>query len=223
MPMIIRHGLDPLLSRARIPGCRHCRQRSSRSWRMTINPPNLAFTSAVVGAVIARSGADGTCWSGWRQRIRRGRLDRWVAIPLAVLAGLAVDAALSNRRASDRSRLLAVRRRHATITGVALAPIVPKRITAEQRAIMAWAAAETPADTTFAVIGYPADRGMWSGSRHSRSARTSRRGRAASGFRAALIGARSRQRLPAADPSSACPTPTITCSARRAARSWSRG
>ena len=84
-------------------------------------------------------------------------VDRWVAIPLAVLAGLAVDAALVEpaRLRSVATVVVAV---VTAITGVALSDR-PEGITAEQRAIMSWAAAETPIDTTFAVIGYPTDRG----------------------------------------------------------------
>ena len=46
------------------------------------------------------------------------------------------------------------------VTGVVLAPIDPSRSPPGKREMMAWAAEETPADSTFAVIGYPVDRGF---------------------------------------------------------------
>ena len=71
---------------------------SRTSWRSSgvpINPPNLAFTIGAVGIVVAASRRR---WDllAWLAVTALGAavVDRWAVIPLAVLAGLAVDAAL---------------------------------------------------------------------------------------------------------------------------------
>ena len=69
----------------------------------TINPPNLAFVFGFVGAAIAlqRRRWDLVAWlvvSAFGAAV----VDRWAVIPLAVMAGLAVDAALVEPNASVR-------------------------------------------------------------------------------------------------------------------------
>ena len=81
-----------------------------------------------------------------------------MVIPLAVIAGYAVDAALQQPRRLGAVALLAVAAATA-VSGLILAPH-SETLTAEQREIMAWAKAESPQGATFAVVGYPADRGM---------------------------------------------------------------
>ena len=94
VPMIIRHGLDPLLAGL---GSRDVDILDNAVLLLaeTINPPNLAFVLGFVGAAVAlqRRRWDLVIWlvvSAFGAAV----VDRWVAIPLAVLAGLAVDAAL---------------------------------------------------------------------------------------------------------------------------------
>ena len=45
------------------------------------------------------------------------------------------------------------------VSGILLAP-ANETLTADQREVMAWAHSESPRGATFAVVGYPADRGM---------------------------------------------------------------
>jgi hypothetical protein len=158
VPMILRHGIEPLLAGS-----------GSRSFDLvdnlvtllaeTLNPPNLAFTVGFVGVFVA---AHRRRWDllAWLAVTALGVavLDRWVVIPLAVLAGIAVDAALA-RPSQLRSAALLATAVATTITGVVLAHPA-EMLTSEERGVMAWAASETPADATFAVIGYPADRGV---------------------------------------------------------------
>jgi len=157
-PMITRHGIDPFLAGA-----------GSRALNVSenlvilaagaLNPPNLAFSIGLVGSVLA----------AWRRRwdligwlivslFGFAVVDRWMVIPLSVLAGLALDAALERPRRIGAVVLLAVAAT-TTVTGVVLAP-PNDALTSTQRQVMAWARNETPRGTTFAVIGYPSDRGM---------------------------------------------------------------
>jgi hypothetical protein len=124
-----------------------------------INPPNLAFTIGLVGVVVAfrRRRWDLTALlvvSVFGVAV----VDRWMAIPLAVLAGLAVDSALEEPRRLGSAALFAVGAVTA-LTGVLLADS-RATLTAEERELMAWAEQETAPNATFAVIGYPVDRGF---------------------------------------------------------------
>ena len=125
-----------------------------------LNPPNLAFTIGVVGIVIAAVRRRRWDLIAWLAVTCFGVavVDRWMVIPFAVLAGLAVDAALEHPRRLPSVALLAVAVITA-FTGVLLAP-PDETLTADERETMAWASSETPPDAVFAVIGYPADRGV---------------------------------------------------------------
>jgi len=158
VPMILRHGFDPLLAGL---GSRDVDILDNAILLVaeTINPPNLAFVLGFVGAAIAvqRRRWDLVAWlvvSAFGAAV----VDRWVAIPLAVLAGLAVDAALVEPARLRSVATVAVAAITA-VTGVLLSD-GPQTVTAQQRETMAWAATDTPEDATFAVIGYPTDRGM---------------------------------------------------------------
>lgn len=158
VPMILRHGIEPLLTGL---GSRDFDLVDNLMTLLAgaLNPPNLAFTVGAIGTVVA---AYRRRWEllAWLAVSALGVavVDRWVVIPLAILAGLAVDAALT-RPAQLRSAALLAVAVVVAITGVVLARPA-ETLTSEERAVMAWAASETPADATFAVIGYPADRGM---------------------------------------------------------------
>ena len=158
VPMILRHGVEPLLTGL---GSRESDPVENLVTLLAgaLNPPNLAFTIGAVGIVVAayRRRWDLLAWLAV-SALGVAVVDRWVVIPLAVLAGLAVDAALTRPSQLRSGALLAVAVIVA-ITGVVLARPA-EMLTSEERAVMAWAASETPSDATFAVIGYPADRGM---------------------------------------------------------------
>lgn len=157
-PMIARHGLDPLLAGV---GSRDIDPLDNAVLLVaeTINPPNLAFTIGAVGLVVAvlRRRWDLVAWLAVTA-FGAAVVDRWVVIPLAVLAGLAVDAALEQPRRLASVALFTVVAVTA-VTGLLLADR-PEPLTGEQREIMEWAAAETPAGSTFAVIGYSVERGF---------------------------------------------------------------
>jgi hypothetical protein len=85
-------------------------------------------------------------------------LDRWLVIPFAVLAGVAVDAALERPRRMASVALLSVTAVVA-VTGVLLTD-PHDAASADERAVMAWARSETQADAVFAVIGYNTDAAM---------------------------------------------------------------
>jgi hypothetical protein len=78
-------------------------------------------------------------------------IDRWAVIPLAVMAGLAVDAALEHP-ARRRSFALLVIAGVVAITGVAFSDR-PTPISVAEREVMTWAAASTGVDATFAQVG----------------------------------------------------------------------
>jgi hypothetical protein len=157
-PMVARHGLDPLVA--------GLGSRELDLWENVVtlvasalNPPNLAFTIGLVGVFFA---ARQRRWDllAWLAVSFLGVavVDRWMVLPLAVLAGLAVDAALEEPRRLASVALLAVAG-VTVVTGVLL--VEPNEtLTAEERATLDWVRAETPADSTFAVIGYPVDRGF---------------------------------------------------------------
>jgi hypothetical protein len=124
-----------------------------------LNPPNLAFTIGAVGIVIAIRQRR---WDllGWLAVTALGAavVDRWAVVPLAVLAGLAVDTALDAMPSRRAVALVGVAAAVA-VTGVLLGER-PRSLTADERAIAAWAGTESPTDATFAVIGYRFDAGM---------------------------------------------------------------
>ena len=156
-PMIARHNLGPLLAGL---GSRDVDivDNAVLLLAQTINPPNFAFVLGFVGLAVA---AKRRRWDLLALLIASAFgaavVDRWVAIPLAILAGLAVDTVLTEPTRLRSVATVAVAAITA-VTGVALSD-KPETVTAEQRATMAWAASETPEDATFAVIGYPTDRG----------------------------------------------------------------
>jgi hypothetical protein len=157
-PMIARHGIDPFLAGV---GSRELNLSENLVTLVagSLNPPNLAFTIGLVGAVLAvrRRRWDLIAWlvvSVFGFAV----VDRWTVIPLSVLAGYTVDAALEQPRRLGAVALLAVAAT-TTVSGMILAPR-NETLTAEQREIMAWAKVESPRGATFAVVGYPADRAM---------------------------------------------------------------
>ena len=158
VPMIARHGVAPLLSSL---GSRDVDlvDNAVLLLAQSINPPNLAFTVGAVGVVVA---VRLRRWDllAWLAITALGAavVDRWIAIPLAVLAGLAVDAALENLPRMRSVALVAVAAVIAVV-GVAFAD-PPEYLTAGERDVAAWAAANTQPGATFAVIGYRTDRGM---------------------------------------------------------------
>jgi hypothetical protein len=157
-PMVARHGWESLLagsaSRSIDPAANLLALLGG-----AINPPNLAFTIGAVGFVIAASRRR---WDllAWLAVTALGAavVDRWAVIPLAVLAGLAVDAAM-DELPSLRSVALVAVAGPVTIIGVVLGDR-PQSLTAGEREIATWAAEETSVDATFAVIGYRFDAGM---------------------------------------------------------------
>ncbi len=158
LPTILRHGVDPLLAGV---GSRDVDLADNVVLLLaqTINPPNLAFTIGAIGIAVAvrRGRWDLIAWlvvSAFGAAV----VDRWIAIPLAVLTGLAVETALAHPSRLRSVALLSVAAATA-IAGVVLAD-PPETLPSEERAIMAWAASQAPPDATFAVIGYPADRGV---------------------------------------------------------------
>ena len=157
-PMIARHGIDPFLAGV---GSRELdlTENLVTLVAVAINPPNLAFTIGLIGVVVAtnRRRWDLLAWLAVSV-FGLAVVDRWMVIPLAVLAGLAVDAVLQHPRRLGSVALLAGATATA-LTGVLFAPS-GETLTADQREVMAWANAESPPEATFAVIGYPADRGV---------------------------------------------------------------
>lgn len=158
VPMIVRHGVDPFLAGL---GSRDIDIIDNAILLLaeTINPPNFAFMLGFVGAGVAglRRRWDLLAWlvvSAFGAAV----VDRWVAIPLAVLAGFVIDAALAQpaRLRSVATVAVAV---ITAVTGVVLAD-GPETVTVEEREVMRWAATETPEDSIFAVVGYPTGRGM---------------------------------------------------------------
>ncbi len=158
VPMIIRHGLDPFVSGA---GSRQIDlvENLVTIAAQALNPPNLAFTIGAVGLVVAagRRRWDLLAWFAV-SAVGAAVVDRWVVIPLAVLAGLTVDVAID---LLPRRRSVAVL---ATASVVAVLGVLmatpPASLSDDERAIAAWAATETPATSDFAVIGYSFDAGM---------------------------------------------------------------
>jgi hypothetical protein len=157
-PMIARHGWEILLAGS---GSRSIDLLANLMALIggAINPPNLAFTIGAVGIVVAASRRR---WDllAWLAVTALGAavVDRWAVIPLAVLAGLAVDAALDGLPQLRSVALVAVAAA-VTFIGVALGDR-PESLTGGERDLASWAAEETPEDATFAVIGYRFDAGM---------------------------------------------------------------
>jgi hypothetical protein len=157
-PMVARHGVDTLLGAS-----------GSRDFDIVenvivvlasiLNPPNLAFSIGIVGLGIAavRRRWDLLAWVAVTF-LGVAVLDRWLVIPFAVLAGVAVDAALERPRRMASVALLSVTAVVA-VTGVLLTD-PHDAASADERAVMAWARSETQADAVFAVIGYNTDAAM---------------------------------------------------------------
>jgi hypothetical protein len=158
VPMVLQHGFDPLIAGL---GSRDLDLADNAITLLSdiLNPPNLAFTIGVIGLVIAivRRRWDLLAWLAVTA-FGVAVLDRWLVIPFSILAGLAVDTALERPRELASVALIAVAGITA-VTGVVLTP-PNESLTADEREVMNWAADETPEDATFAVIGYPADRGF---------------------------------------------------------------
>ena len=156
-PMILRHGPDALLAGAMSRSIDPV-ENAIALVAQSLNPPNLAFTIGAVGVVVA----------GFRRRwdllpwfavtaFGAAVVDRWVVIPLSVLAGLAVDSVVERLPRMRSVALIAVAS-IVTVLGVALAD-APTAVPAEQRALMDWARDQTPGDAEFALIGWSFDSG----------------------------------------------------------------
>jgi hypothetical protein len=93
-PMVARHGIDSLLG---LGGSRAIDLGNNAFTLLAaaLNPPNLAFVIGAVGVVVSvrRRRWDLIAWFG-TTLLGGAVIDRWAVIPLAVMAGLAVDAAL---------------------------------------------------------------------------------------------------------------------------------
>ena len=158
VPMIIRHGVEPFVSGV---GSRQIDivENLVTIAAQALNPPNLAFTIGAVGVVVAagRRRWDLLAWFAL-SAVGAAVVDRWVVIPLAVLAGLTVDVAID---LLPRKRSVAVL---ATASVVAVLGVLlatpPASLSDDERAIASWAATETPDTAEFAVIGYSFDAGM---------------------------------------------------------------
>ena len=157
-PMVARHGFETLLGAS-----------GSRDFDIAenvvvlvasiLNPPNLAFSIGIVGLGLAavRRRWDLLAWVAVTF-LGVAVLDRWLVIPFAVLAGIAVDHALARPRRRASVVLLSVTA-VAAVTGVLLTE-PPERASRDERDVMAWARSETEAGATFAVIGYNTDAAM---------------------------------------------------------------
>jgi hypothetical protein len=157
-PMVARHGIETVLGAS-----------ASRDFDVLdnlvvvfasiLNPPNLAFSIGIVGLGIAavRRRWDLLAWVAVTF-LGVAVLDRWLVIPFAVLAGVAVDAALERPRRLASVALLSVTVVVA-VTGVLLTD-PHEAASAEEREVMARARSETEPDAIFAVIGYNTDAGM---------------------------------------------------------------
>jgi hypothetical protein len=156
-PMVVRHGVGVLVAGA---GSRmiDLPDNAIALLAQSLNPPNLAFTIGAVGIVIAweHQRWDLLAWfmvSAFGAAV----VDRWAVIPLAVLAGLAVDAAIDELPRLRAFALVTVSVIVAVL-GVALAE-GPVAVSTDERAVMDWARNNTNADATFALIGYSFDSG----------------------------------------------------------------
>ena len=156
-PMILRHGPDALFAGAASRSI-DLLENAIALLAQSLNPPNLAFTIGAVGVVVAglRRRWDLLAWFAVTT-VGAAVVDRWVVIPLSVLAGLAVDSAMERLPRMRAVAFLAVAS-VAAVLGVALAD-APTVVPAEQRAIMDWARDQTPGDAEFALIGYSFDSG----------------------------------------------------------------
>jgi hypothetical protein len=157
-PMVARHGLDALLG---LGGSRAIDLGNNAFTLLaaTLNPPNLGFLIGAVGVVVSvrRRRWDLIAWLA-TSFVGGAVIDRWAVIPLAVMAGLAVGAALEHPARMRSVALLGIAAAVA-VTGVIFSG-PPAALSAAEREVMAWAAAETDTDATFAEIGYPVDGGV---------------------------------------------------------------
>jgi hypothetical protein len=158
IPMALRHGFGPFVAGM---GSRELDLSDSFLTLMaqTMNPPNLAFTIGVVGAVIAlyERRWDLILWLAVTA-LGVAVVDRWLAIPMAILAALAMDAAISVPARLRSVALFAVAG-VAGITGILLST-KNETLSSDQLSVMEWAHTKTEAGAEFALIGYPVDRGF---------------------------------------------------------------
>ena len=157
-PMVARHGFDTLLGAS---GSRDfdIAENAVVLVASILNPPNLAFSIGIVGLGLAavRRRWDLLAWVAVTF-LGVAVLDRWLVIPFAVLAGIAVDTALERPRRLASVALLSVTA-VAAVTGVLLTE--PHDVAGpDEREITDWALSETDPDATFAVIGYNTDAAM---------------------------------------------------------------
>lgn len=158
-PMVVRHGIEPLLSGLGSRGGPDVLDSAILFLRLALYPPTLAVLAGIAGAIVA-----------WRQRrwdllvwlavtaVGVGVNGRWTIIPLSVLAGLALD--IVARDLPSRRAVAAVAVAVAfAVTSVALTD-TERPITSDERATMAWLRDNTPPDATVAPIGYAADGGV---------------------------------------------------------------
>ncbi len=155
VPMTIRHGVEPLVSGLGSRGGLDPIGSLVLLSRVVLYPPNLAGILGLVGAVLAwqRRRWDLLAWLAVTA-LGVGKSGRWTIIPLAILAGNAIDIGLERLPRRPASALAGVAVAIA-IVGVLLAR--PEHtLTPDERATMQWVRDETPPGTTVAVIGYPA-------------------------------------------------------------------
>lgn len=158
VPMIAIHGIEPFLGGAASRDLDPIHNLVVLA-ASVLNPPNLAFTIGIVGIGVAikRRRWDLIAWVAVTF-FGVAVLDRWLVIPFAVLAGLAVDAVLERPARMASVALLSVAG-VTMVTGVVLTGPTDT-MSPEERELMDWARTETPSDSTFALIGYSTDRGM---------------------------------------------------------------
>jgi hypothetical protein len=159
VPMISRHGIEPFVSGLGSRGGLDPLGSLVLLARVVLDPPNLAGIFGLVGTVLAwrRRRWDLLAWLAVTAA-GVGESGRWTIIPLAVLAGYAIDIGLERlpqRRALAFAGIVAA----TGMIGVLLAQ--PEHtVTADERATMLWIRNETPPATTIAVVGYPASGGV---------------------------------------------------------------
>lgn len=158
-PMVARHGFEALLGGLTSRGSPEPLGSLVLLSNLLLNPPTLAAVAGVVGIGIA-----------WRQQrwdlltwfaltaLGVGVSGRWAIIPLALLAGLALDVTVRHLPSRRSVAMIAVAGVGA-ITGV-LWMHLPRPVSATERATMEWVRDETAPGTVVAVIGYPADGGV---------------------------------------------------------------
>ncbi len=159
LPMTMRHGVDSLLSGLGSRGGFDPMGSAVLFARLVVAPPTLASIAGLVGVVIAwrRRRWDLIAWLAVTA-LGVGVTGRWAIVPMAVLAGLAMDRAIAelpSRRSVAFAGIVAI----AAVVGIVLTE--PERpISVAERETMTWVGDHTPIGATVAVIGYPADGGV---------------------------------------------------------------